>query len=91
MESFEGGDSPKFSFCDDDGRAYVTNYVEQSRFRVGDQVICIVRGTDGAVTREGPYIVESVPSTKKYTLCLANGQQVRNGNIVEEKDLELAS
>jgi hypothetical protein len=50
----------------------------------------IVRGTDGTETREGPYTVESVPSAGKYTLCLANGQPVKNGIEVEEKDLKAA-
>lgn len=42
----------------------------------------------GTVIREGPYTISSVPVTGQYTLVLPNGQQARNGNVVEEKDLK---
>jgi hypothetical protein len=49
----------------------------------------IVRGVDGTETSEGPYAVASVPSVGKYTLCLSNGQQVKNGIEINEKDLRI--
>ena len=62
--------------------------MSKSRFRVGDRVTLIVRGINGIEKSEGPYIVESVPSLRKYTLCLSNGQQVKNGIEIERERLE---
>jgi hypothetical protein len=41
----------------------------------------------GSLEREGPYLIASVPSAQKYTLCLENGQAVNNGEEVEEADI----
>ena len=42
-------------------------------------------------SREGDlFIIASVPSAGIYTLCLENGQAVRNGEEVEENRLEAA-
>lgn len=59
-----------------------------SQFHVGDVVLFVVCGADGTKSHQGPYIIESVPSTKKYTLCHEDGTKALNGAIVEEKDLE---
>jgi hypothetical protein len=96
----ESGQSPKFTFCDDGGRAKIDEYdlvstkflipvvnpdsLQTSKFRPGDQVYFCVRGT---ATREGPYKVASVPKAGKYILSLPNGQQAKGGNVVEERDL----
>ena len=37
---------------------------------------------------EGPYLISSVTGPRKYVLCLANGEKVRNGEEIDEKDLE---
>jgi hypothetical protein len=44
----------------------------------------------GGGSREGPYVIASVPYAKIYTLSLENGQAVKNGDEIEEKDLEAA-
>ncbi|KAA6413073.1 MAG: hypothetical protein FRX48_02817 [Lasallia pustulata] len=85
MNHSAGDQSPKFTFCDDDGRAKIEEYVPTTKFRPGDQAYFCVRGTE---IREGPYTVSSVPTVRKYTLSLANGQPVKDGNVVEEEDLE---
>ena len=38
----------------------------------------------------GPYLVESVPRERKYTLCYDTGEAVNGGEEVEEKDLTQA-
>lgn len=83
----EGNQSPKFTFSDDDGRAQVTSYVQLSKFRVGDKVY--VRHSGGG-SREGPYVVASVPIAGRYTLSTESGQTIRNSNEIDEKDLEAA-
>lgn len=37
--------------------------------------------------RSGPYVIASV-SSGKYTLCLENGQMVRNGEEIDNNYLE---
>ena len=36
------------------------------------------------------YEIASVPKAGKYTLCSKDGQVVRNGEEIDEKDLEFA-
>lgn len=55
-----------------------------SKFRPGDEVYYCPPGTS---VRGGPYIVASVPSLKIYTLCDENAMAVKNGNMINEKDL----
>jgi len=86
MESREGGQSPKVSFCDDD-RAKIEAYVHISKFTPGDKVYFRVPGTG---TLEGPYLIASVPSAGRYTLSFEDGRQAKDGAEVEEKDLEEA-
>ncbi|KAI1740157.1 hypothetical protein F4680DRAFT_458826 [Xylaria scruposa] len=62
-------DSPEFDFCDDGGRPKVITYITSSKFRTGDKVYLQV-----GAAREGPYIIATVPSAGRYTLCLENGQ-----------------
>lgn len=57
-----------------------------SKFRVGDSVNVI--HLDG--TREGPYLVASIPSTGVYTLSFADGREAQEGESIEENDLEAA-
>ena len=47
--------------------------------------------SEGGSKREGPYLVnEVIPSTKRYTLALENGQSVKDGAEIDEKDLVAA-
>ncbi|BCS28102.1 uncharacterized protein APUU_61150A [Aspergillus puulaauensis] len=87
----ECGDSPGFTFCDDDNRAYIEEYSDPGQFYVGDRVFLVISHPDGTKSHEGPYVIESVCSGKRYTLCHPNGQSVRAGTTIEEKDLEPAS
>ncbi|KAH6702875.1 hypothetical protein BKA61DRAFT_619689 [Leptodontidium sp. MPI-SDFR-AT-0119] len=57
-----------------------------SKFRPGDSVCVILSGG----RRDGPYLVELVPSVAQYTLCFENGETARGGAVVHEKDLEAA-
>lgn len=41
-------------------------------------------------TREGPYLVASIPSTGVYTLSFADGREAQEGESIEENDLEAA-
>lgn len=41
-------------------------------------------------SREGPYLIASVPSAGLYVLCFANYQEAQNGDEIEENDLEAA-
>ena len=42
-------------------------------------------------SREGPYVIATVPSTGKYTLCRENGQAVENGQEISLDCLEAAT
>ncbi|KAF2195568.1 hypothetical protein K469DRAFT_649654 [Zopfia rhizophila CBS 207.26] len=79
--------SPKFTFGDDAGRTWIGKKAERSKFRPFDKVYFTSPGTD---IREGPYIVESVPETGKYTLMVKPGQTAKDGKIVEEQNLAQA-
>ncbi|KAI3325615.1 hypothetical protein HD806DRAFT_521143 [Xylariaceae sp. AK1471] len=72
-------DSPNFDFADDGGRPKVVTYITTSKYRTGDKVYLLV-GT----TFEGPYLIATVPSAGKYTLCLENGQSAKNGGCVRD-------
>ncbi|KAI1360412.1 hypothetical protein F5Y08DRAFT_331596 [Xylaria arbuscula] len=72
-------DSPDFDFCDDGGRPRVVTYITSSKFRTGDRV-CLTVGA----AREGPYVIATVPSAGRYTLCLENGQPANNGGCVRD-------
>jgi len=67
-------------------RPGVKVYVQTSKFRPGDSVRVILSGG----RRDGPYLVESVPSVARYTLCFENGESARGGAVVHENDLEAA-
>ena len=41
-------------------------------------------------SREGPYVIASVPSARRYTLSLGNGEAVKNGEEIEIDYLEAA-
>ncbi|KAL9030730.1 MAG: hypothetical protein Q9196_001179 [Gyalolechia fulgens] len=81
----ESSHSPKYSFCDDGGRPQIEKYPDEPRYRPNDEVY--IRPT-ATTTREGPYRVSSVEN-RKYTLCDANGNVVKDGNAFEERFLEL--
>ncbi|KAI1151404.1 hypothetical protein F4825DRAFT_462633 [Nemania diffusa] len=72
-------DSPDFDFCDDGGRPKVVTYITSSKFRTGDKVYLTV-----GAAREGPYVIATVPSPGRYTLCLENGQPANNGGCVRD-------
>ena len=38
----------------------------------------------------GPYIIESVPSSRRYTLCLEDGTSAKGGQEIDESDLKEA-
>ena len=57
-----------------------------SKYSVGDSVKVIQE--DGS--RDGPYLVASVPSPGVYTLSWADGQEAYDGEEIEENDLEAA-
>lgn len=56
------------------------------KFRPGVEVFYRTAGTNRF--DEGPYLIESVQGTAKYTLCFADGKKARNGEVVDEKDLK---
>ncbi|EFQ96676.1 hypothetical protein MGYG_08599 [Nannizzia gypsea CBS 118893] len=72
---------------EDDGRAKIVAYSAENKFMPGDEVYYTDPTTK---VREGPYLVSSTPSLKKYKLCHKNGQLVKEGMPIEEKDLKLA-
>jgi hypothetical protein len=45
----------------------------------------------GVSTPEGPYKIETVAGNGRYTLCDANGDPARNGNVIDEADLTTSS
>ncbi|KAI2632249.1 hypothetical protein GGR54DRAFT_582786 [Hypoxylon sp. NC1633] len=72
----------------DGGRPHVAKRSKQkkSKYRQDQSVYLLVPG--GA--KAGPYVIESVVSQKKYTLCTSDGTSVKNGDEVEDKDLQPA-
>jgi hypothetical protein len=38
-------------------------------------------------TRDGPYKIETIAGNARYTLCDADGNPERNGDVIEEADL----
>ncbi|KAI1776944.1 hypothetical protein F4818DRAFT_412367 [Hypoxylon cercidicola] len=73
----------------DGGRPRVKKPSKQkkSKYRQDQSVYWLV---SGGTQREGPYVIESVISQKKYTLCTSDGTSVNNGDEVEDKDLQSA-
>lgn len=61
-----------------------------SRFRVRDKVLLIVFQKDGQQVLEGPYLIESVPRLREYTLCTEEGARVQNGMVVKQEQLKEA-
>lgn len=59
---------------------------QTSTFRVGDRVKVI--NTDGS--RNGPYLIASIPTTGVCTLSDENGETIEDGEEIEENDLEAA-
>jgi len=41
-------------------------------------------------SREGPYVIASVPSAGRYTLSVENGEAVKNGEEIKTDCLEAA-
>ncbi|KAI0133389.1 hypothetical protein F4776DRAFT_625455 [Hypoxylon sp. NC0597] len=82
--------APNYSLrasSDQDGeRPFVIDYVQKPAFNVGDKVYLL--NSDGS--RDGPYLIASVPSTGNYTLCLDTGASVRNGDEISGDELEEA-
>ncbi|KAK1456149.1 caspase domain-containing protein [Colletotrichum melonis] len=67
------GESPDFYICDDDeGRARVVSGNTNNKFRVGDSVYLNVGGG-----KEGPFVIETVPTAGQYTLCTEDGKSVK--------------
>ncbi|KAK8905616.1 hypothetical protein ACHAPF_010887 [Botrytis cinerea] len=71
---------------DGDGRVWVDASFTQAGFHVGDKVYLLIPGGP----RHGPYKVAQVASAGRYVLCDDEGQNVRNGEEIEEKNLEAA-
>ncbi|KAI1744624.1 hypothetical protein F4680DRAFT_405595 [Xylaria scruposa] len=84
-EEEEGG-SPVYSYSDDHGRPWVGESA-QSKFTVGDKVYV---KASGGISREGPYLIASVTSARRYTLSSEDGKSARDGNELDEGDLESA-
>ncbi|TGO15142.1 hypothetical protein BPAE_0591g00020 [Botrytis paeoniae] len=70
---------------DDDGRVWVAPSTPVN-FYVGDKVYLLIPGG----LRYGPYKIAQVASAGKYILCDNDGQEVRNGEEIEEKNLKAA-
>ncbi|KAK3389435.1 hypothetical protein B0H63DRAFT_463639 [Podospora didyma] len=82
MSSPDGRGSPDITVGDGSGRVWV--YAKKCKFRVGESVH--LRVTGGGL--EGPYLIESVPTRGRYTLVLADGRSAKNGQQVNESDLQ---
>ncbi|KAI0545045.1 hypothetical protein F4679DRAFT_588873 [Xylaria curta] len=87
MSDTEEGGSPVYSYNSDDrGRPWVGESAE-SKFTVGDKVYV---KASGGISREGPYLIASVPSAGRYTLSSEDGKSAKDGNELDESDLESA-
>ncbi|KAH8895993.1 hypothetical protein GQ53DRAFT_640491, partial [Thozetella sp. PMI_491] len=59
---------------------------EESEFSIGDKVYLIKSGT-----KTGPYKVETVTDSGKFTLCeVETGESINNGDVVEASDLDIS-
>lgn len=56
---------------------------QKPKFHVGDKVYLMASGS-----REGPYIVGSIPSAGKCTLCLEDGRAVKDNNEIDATYVE---
>ncbi|KAI1123528.1 hypothetical protein F5Y10DRAFT_251716 [Nemania abortiva] len=79
-------ESPRISIDGDGERPHVRTYVQKPVFCVGDKVYLINAGG----TREGPYLVASLPSEGKCTLSLESGAAVNNADEVSLDSIEAA-
>lgn len=50
----------------------------------------MLRVSNGALSRVGPYLIATVQSTAKYTLCSESGESVEGGRLVDATHLEAA-
>ncbi len=76
----EAGITLRIRFC----RSWLTIVPHQKpKFKVGTKVYLHKDGT-----REGPYVVATA-AAGKVTLCLANGELVRNGEEIDEDYVDL--
>jgi hypothetical protein len=57
-------------------------------YRPGQWVYVRIPGTS---TPDGPYKIETIAGNARYTLCDADGNQERNGDVIEEADLTPSS
>ncbi|KAJ5626995.1 hypothetical protein N7528_004422 [Penicillium herquei] len=97
----DSSDGEEISFCSDDGRAFVKPYADieeyeltmlkRSKFGVGDKVNLIGYNQSGGEILEGPYLIETVPSPKHYTLCTEEGRRVQSGRVVKQEQLKEAA
>lgn len=78
--------SPRISFDEDDKRPYVVAYVQKPDFHVGDKVFLVKPDR----SHEGPYLISSVPSAGKCTLCLEDGGAVKNGELIDMDTVKAA-
>ena len=66
-------------------KSFLLTVDQPPAFHLGDSVYLIVSDTE----KDGPFTVESIQmETKTYTLCLANGHSVNNGQSVPEHMLQ---
>ncbi|KAI0436946.1 hypothetical protein F4803DRAFT_540516, partial [Xylaria telfairii] len=85
MASIDGRTTPDFTVDDSRGKGRVLRPTEGSAFSVGDSVyVTTARG------RKGPYLIETVVGSGKYTLCDPDGTRYENGAQVENGDLNQA-
>ncbi|KAK0703662.1 hypothetical protein B0T26DRAFT_864599 [Lasiosphaeria miniovina] len=77
MSSTQSGQVPK---------PYVLSYIRKPEFRVGDEVYLLNAGG----SREGPYVIASLPSTGHCTLSDSNGNAIGGGQAISVDDVEAA-
>ncbi|KAI0866565.1 hypothetical protein F4860DRAFT_523849 [Xylaria cubensis] len=73
----------------DEERPYVAPYIQRPSLRVGDQVY-LLKTSGGSVSRRGPYLIASVHSPGRFTICSGDGRAVENGQQIEMTRLEAA-
>ena len=59
---------------------------QRPEFHVGDKVYLL----NSNESREGPYVIASLPSAEKCTLSLENGEAVKNGEEIDINDVKAA-
>lgn len=66
-------------------KIFLLSISQKPIFKVGDKVYLSTSGG-----REGPYVIASVPSTGRCTLCSEDGVAAKNGAVIDMGDVEAA-